>query len=305
MSLILTEAGRDAYAQSETTGVKLQATHLAVGDGGGATVAHTDTSEALVNETWRGELQNIEKTASGEVEFTGHVPITVGGWYIREVAIYADDTLLAVGGHPETWKPAPESPDKVELVIVGPVKFASTDNISLTVDTTKVLASQDHVETKIKEHNTSKDAHATLLGKYAKDVHNHLTDEITDLLPDSHQWNKSQRYAQTVLTITNKTVTWDCEAQPSATLLLTTDVTSMTVTNALPGGAYDLTIVQDEIGGHACATPASWCWPDGAAYEASTDRYAEDRIYLAPVTNPSNGKTAVLASVDYNYKAAS
>jgi len=159
MSLILTEAGRDAHAQAEATGVKLQATHMAVGDGGGKVVAHTDKSEALVNETWRGELQEIEKTASAEVEFTGHVPITVGGWYIREVGVYAGDTLLAVGNHPETWKPAPESPDKVELVITGPVKFANTDNISFTVDTTKVLASQEHVAERLKEHDAAQDAH--------------------------------------------------------------------------------------------------------------------------------------------------
>ncbi|OIQ51042.1 hypothetical protein BerOc1_02987 [Pseudodesulfovibrio hydrargyri] len=162
MSLILTKAGLNAYAQSEATGIKLQATHMAVGDGGGAPVSHTDTSEALVNETWRGELQSIDVAASGEVEFTGHIPITVGGWYIREVALYADDTLLALGGHPETWKPAPEAPDKVELVITAPVKFANADNINLTVDTTKVLASQEYVAGKIEQHNASEDAHAAL-----------------------------------------------------------------------------------------------------------------------------------------------
>lgn len=162
MSLILTKEGLAAYAQSEATGVKLQATHMAVGDGGGASVAHTDASETLINETWRGELQRIEVAASGEVEFEGHVPITVGGWYIREVALYADDTLLALGSHPETWKPAPESPDKVELVITAPVMFASADNISLTVDVTKVLATQENVNNAINTHNTSDTAHADI-----------------------------------------------------------------------------------------------------------------------------------------------
>ncbi|WP_419787203.1 phage tail protein [Pseudodesulfovibrio sp.] len=181
MSLILTKAGLNAYAQSETDGVKLQATHMAIGDGGGEAVAHTDKSEALVNETWRGELQEIKLTASGEVEFIGHVPITIGGWYIREIAIYADDTLLALSSHPETWKPAPEAPDKVELVITAPVKFANADNISMTVDTTKVLASQEHVAEKIEEHNTSEAAHANMLAGYAPKGHVHAISDVSGL----------------------------------------------------------------------------------------------------------------------------
>jgi len=304
MSLILTKAGLNAYAQSETTGTKLQATHMAVGDGGGAPVAHTDTSEALVNETWRGELQSIEVAASGEVEFTGHVPITMGGWYIREIAIYANDTLLALSSHPETWKPAPEAPDKVELVITAPVKFANTDNINLTVDTTKVLASQEHVATKIEEHNTSDDAHAALLGEYAPKGHKHPTEDVTALLSDPHTYEAAQRYAQTPLIITGGAATWDCQSAPSAVLVLTGDV-ALAVTNYNAGASADLTIIQDATGGWACAMPAALLWPDGEGYEGTTDAGAIDRIFLTPTTDPTDETVKPLATAEYNFGAVS
>ncbi|MEZ7196761.1 phage tail protein [Pseudodesulfovibrio karagichevae] len=317
MSLILTKAGLNAYAQSEATGTKLQATHMAVGDGGGAPVAHTDTSEALVNETWRGELQSIEVAASGEVEFTGHVPITVGGWYIREIAIYGGETLLALSSHPETWKPAPEAPDKVELLITAPVKFANAAVINLTVDTTKVLASQEHVAGRIAEHDESAEAHSGIQnglsdhiknkdahgGPHAAKDHTHKTEEVTDLLSESHTYSAPQGYEQALLEIEDGTVAWDCSVVPSAILYLDDDVTEMVIGRYRPGDAYDLTIVQGP-GGKACTMPSALLWPDGEGYEPETDAGTIDRIYLAPFTDPKDGKVKVLATAEYSYKEA-
>jgi len=170
MALIITADGIDALASAESTGVKLQATHMAVGDGNGNAAAHTSESPSLINERWRGELQEIKKKNAGEVEFTAHVPFTVGDWYVREVAIYAGDVLLAIGSHPEVWKPAPEAPDKLELLICAPVVFGNTDNISVTVDSTKVLASQEHVAEEIAKHNDSGTAHAGVFDAVAAHI---------------------------------------------------------------------------------------------------------------------------------------
>jgi phage-related tail fiber protein len=305
MSLILTQAGLAAYAQADATGVKLQATHMAAGDGGGQAVAHTSDSTALVHETWRGGLQEITVAASGEVEFVAHVPITVGGWYIREVAIYADDVLLAVGSHPELWKPAPESPDKVELVITAPVKFANAATLSLTVDTTKVLASQEHVIVKIEEHNTAPESHAALFAGLSNGLdahaertdnphvvtadqvgaaltgHDHLTEDVSDLLTDPHDWSAAQRYAPAALAINAGAVAWDAAAAPVAVLTLTEDVTAITLTGEQPGCSYELTILQDATGGHSVTWPSAWRWPGGSAPDMSADGGAEDVITLS------------------------
>ena len=163
MALIITQAGLAALATAESTGSKLQATHMAVGDGNGQPVSHTSQSVELLGETWRGELQEIKVVDSGEVEFIAHIPFAVGGWYMREAAIYAADTLLAIGSHPEVWKPDPEAPDKVELLVTAPVKFTNTDVINLTVDTTKVLASQEMVISAVAQHDEDNNAHAGAL----------------------------------------------------------------------------------------------------------------------------------------------
>ncbi|BCS89959.1 phage tail protein [Pseudodesulfovibrio sediminis] len=138
---------------------------------------------------------------------------------------------------------------------------------------------------------------------YAVKDHDHTTDEVVDLLSDPHEFAKGQRYAQTLLRITAGAVVWDCEANPSAVLLLDTDVTSFTISNYKPGGSYDLTVVQDATGGWACATPAVILWADETAYEGTADPLAIDRIYIAPFTAPNDATVKPLASVEYNFKA--
>jgi hypothetical protein len=187
MALILTKAGLTALASAETTGIKEKATHIAVGDGNGVVPEFAEDSAGLVNERWRGDLQTIELKSDGKtVEFAGHVPITVGGWYIREVAIYADDTLLAIGGHPSMWKPGPEdSANKLEATIYAPVKIDNAGTtLDLTVDSTKVMASQEHVAEKIATHDDEGTAHGGALaaaGQHAankENPHNVTCDQI-------------------------------------------------------------------------------------------------------------------------------
>lgn len=168
MSLILTQAGLAALAEAESTGTKVQATHMAVGDGGGATPEHTGASLALVNEKWRGALQSIIINEQGETEagkqvvFEVHVPMDVGGWYIRECALYADDVLLAIGPHPTLYKPAPEDPTKMEHIIKAPITFGNADVVSLIVDPAVVLGSQEFVANSVAAHDANDASHADI-----------------------------------------------------------------------------------------------------------------------------------------------
>jgi hypothetical protein len=295
MALILTTAGLAALANADATGTKEQATHLAVGDGNGEIPDFVEGVTSLVNEQWRGELQEIVLLEDGKtVEFVGHVPITVGGWYIREVAIYAGDTLLAIGGHPSMWKPGPEdSANKLEATIYTPVKIENaTGVLELTVDSTKVLASQEHVATKIVEHDEDTAAHGNVGpafanhmqdnaahgGPYAAEDHGHLTEDVSDLLPDPHEWSEGQRYAQTSLPIVAGAVTWNMEANPVAVLPMTGNVTTFTMTNFKAGGTYELTTLQDASVVRSVIWPAAIRWPGGAAVELTQDANAEDLI---------------------------
>ncbi|XPV77970.1 MAG: phage tail protein [Desulfovibrio sp.] len=159
----------------------MKATHLAVGDGNGATPEHTSSDSGLVNEVWRGPLQAVYLKENGEtangkyVVFEGHVPLTVGGWYIREVAIYADDVLLAIGSHPTMWKPDPDNEtDRMEHIVRMPVCFSNTATITLTVDPTVVLASQKNVAEAIAGHDSDSEAHSEMVAGLAEKNHVHV-----------------------------------------------------------------------------------------------------------------------------------
>jgi hypothetical protein len=280
MSLILTKAGLAAYAQAEATGIKLQATHMAVGDGNGEAVAHTSDSLVLVNEVWRGALQEITVAPSGEVEFIAHVPVTVGGWYIRELAVYGADTLLAVGAHPELWKPDPTAPDKVELEITAPIKFDNAATLNLVVDTTKVLASQSHVAGKIAEHDAAPEAHGNLLADKADvdhthempDVsglgaalagkaeagHTHLAAQVTDLFSSVHAWSRQQYFGAVPLAIVDGSIAWNLNNAQCSYVVLDRDAFLAFPTNVSNGGQYRLRVIQDATGGHVLSYSAGY-----------------------------------------------
>ena len=90
---------------------------------------------------------------------------------------------------------------------------------------------------------------------------------ITGLFGLAHTYTAPQRYAQTGLAIDAGAVVWDCAAVPSAVLLLTEDVTSMTITGYEPGGAYDLTVIQHATSAKSCAMPAALMWLQGLLRE--------------------------------------
>lgn len=193
MALIITKAGLAALANAEQTGTKTMATHIAVGDGNGFSPEFTSEAPGLVNEVWRGALQKIELQADGQtVEFQAHIPLTVGGWWVREVALYADDILLAIGSHSPLWKPEPDDPGNVlEVGIYAQVTFGNASTLELVVDPTKVLASQEHVEEKIAEHDADANAHEalrSLLGGHADRTDNPhaVTAEQVGAAPVAH-----------------------------------------------------------------------------------------------------------------------
>lgn len=130
---------------------------------------------------------------------------------------------------------------------------------------------------------------ANLVEELGLELDSEAQDQLaTGLFGMGHAWTKAQRYTQTGLTITDNAVTWDCQAVPSAVLVLVDDVTSLTITNYEAGGSYDLAVIQNGTGGRTCTMPSALLWPGGAGYEVSTDPLSRDLITIAPVYNPNS-----------------
>jgi len=97
MVLVVTDAGRDAAVNANLLGLSLKLTHIGVGDG---QVVPTAATTALANEKIRVEILSWAKPAAATIEVAALVISSEPAWLAREIGVYADDVLVAVGYRP-------------------------------------------------------------------------------------------------------------------------------------------------------------------------------------------------------------
>ena len=170
---LLTDIGAAKLASAAALGVPLKITQMAVGDGGGVLPTPSAQQTALVAEKRRASLNMlyIDPQNSSQIIAEQVIPETEGGWWIREVGLF-DDTgaLIAVGNCPESYKPQlAEGSGRTQTVRMVLIT-SSTDNITLKIDPSVVLATRKYVDDKVLElkvyvddlmakHTTASDPH--------------------------------------------------------------------------------------------------------------------------------------------------
>jgi len=151
---LLTEIGAAKLASAAALGVPLKITQMAVGDGGGMLPAPSAQQTKLVAEKRRADLNMlyIDPQNSSQMIAEQVIPETEGGWWIREVGLF-DETgaLIAVGNCPESYKPQlAEGSGRTQTVRMVLIT-SSTDNITLKIDPSVVLATRKYVDDKVLE----------------------------------------------------------------------------------------------------------------------------------------------------------
>lgn len=151
---LLTEIGAAKLASAAALGVPLKITQMAVGDGGGVLPTPSAQQTKLVSEKRRADLNMlyIDPQNSSQVIAEQVIPETEGGWWIREVGLF-DETgaLIAVGNCPESYKPQlAEGSGRTQTVRMVLIT-SSTDNITLKIDPSVVLATRKYVDDKVLE----------------------------------------------------------------------------------------------------------------------------------------------------------
>ncbi len=151
---LLTDIGAAKLASAAALGVPLKITKMAVGDGGGVLPTPDAKQTALVNERRREALNMlyIDPQNSSQIIAEQVIPETEGGWWIREVGLF-DETgaLIAVGNCPESYKPQlAEGSGRTQTVRMVLIT-SSTDNITLKIDPSVVLATRKYVDDKVLE----------------------------------------------------------------------------------------------------------------------------------------------------------
>ncbi|BCS55208.1 phage tail protein [Geobacter sp. SVR] len=146
---IMTATGLAKRATAEAGGALVAPAQFAVGDGDGEYHEPEDLVDGLINERWRGAVNKIylHQTQPDLVVIETVIPADVGGWDIREAAIYdAAGDLILVGKYPMTEKPAPGSGGEKQIVVRGGLRISNGGDVVVQIDSDIVMASQEYVD---------------------------------------------------------------------------------------------------------------------------------------------------------------
>lgn len=148
---LLTRIGAALHANAQVNQTTVPWTHMRLGDGGGAPVVPTENQKGLVRQVHTLAITDIAIHPDNPnwVIAEAVVPSDVGGWTVRETAIYggADgSTCIAVGNYPETYKPVLAEGAGREMVMRMVVQISSVATVKLEIDPAVAIASRAWVE---------------------------------------------------------------------------------------------------------------------------------------------------------------
>lgn len=151
---IMTNQGAAKLANAAALGIKLNLTHLAVGDGNGALPTPDPAQTKLVNQKRIAPLNllNVDPNNASQIIAEQIIPENEGGFWIREIGLYDDDgDLVAVANCPETYKPQLQEGSGRTQTIRMILIVSSTAAVTLKIDPAIVLATRKYVDDKVLE----------------------------------------------------------------------------------------------------------------------------------------------------------
>lgn len=170
---IVTDIGKDLIAEALAKGEKIPITRAAVGDGTGSYYMPTSDMTKLKRQTWSGEIQSLDLGKStNTIEVVAVVPSNVGGFTIREMALFTDDgDMFAICNTPDTEKVLITSGAIGEMEIMMHLEVSNTDAITFIVDPNIIAATKRDLE----KHNQSATAHENLFGPITEKTEENTT----------------------------------------------------------------------------------------------------------------------------------
>lgn len=151
----ITKAGLAAITAAMSNSSKVPITYMAFGDGNGYIPEPDENATSLVNEVYRVGVNKVEVHSKNPnwLVCEAIIPSAVGGFNIREVALY-DQTgsiMLAVASYPPTYKPSvEEGAAKIQTIRIV-IQVDNSGNFELIIDPDVVLATASSVNDLKKE----------------------------------------------------------------------------------------------------------------------------------------------------------
>ncbi|MDX7989290.1 phage tail protein, partial [Xenorhabdus sp. 12] len=150
---LLTHAGTDKLKKAASSGIKLEITHMAVGDGNGNLPIPDANQSKLVNEKYRAEIDSltIDPTNHNLIVTEHFIPEGNGNWWVREIGLFdKEGTLIAIGNCGEVYKP--ESLEQMIRMALPIDDHSLMEWIGLISG----IATRQYVRNKIKDHANSR-----------------------------------------------------------------------------------------------------------------------------------------------------
>lgn len=159
---ILTAVGEAKLANAAALGTQLQISRMAVGDGNGNLPVPIRTQTALVNETYRADLNELKVDPLNASQIIAElvIPETEGGYWLREMGLYdfAGD-LIAVANCPPSYKPQLAEGSGRTQVMRMVLVVSSTAAVQLKIDPSVVLATRAYADNLIVVHMAAANPH--------------------------------------------------------------------------------------------------------------------------------------------------
>ncbi|AXS20673.1 TPA: phage tail protein [Klebsiella pneumoniae] len=176
---LLTPAGEAKLAEAALTGDPVGFAFMAVGDGGGESLQPDPARQDLINEIYRAPLNRlvIADQAANVIRAELVILPQVGGFWIREAALYGDDGVcLAVANLPESYKPQlSEGAGRMHAVNLW-IAVSNTADVELKADPTVILATVDEVN---KAKDEAKDYTDQVVGDLDTSIQQVIAEAIT------------------------------------------------------------------------------------------------------------------------------
>lgn len=163
---VITSSGAALIAACILNGTKLPITDAAVGDGGGAYYQPTVDQTELKNKKWEGEIASatISTTTANMIDVKIIVPADVGGFIVREAAIYSEDgTMIAVCNTPDTEKVAIDEGVSGKLTLLMHLIVADTSVLQFVINPSLDTVSEEDLAAAINSHNEDPEAHPDII----------------------------------------------------------------------------------------------------------------------------------------------
>lgn len=180
---ILTNNGK-ALIAGATVSNKINYSHIAVGDGNGSVPVPSETRTALINEKARIALNVVEinPNNTNQIVCEAIIPSNVGGFYIRELGLYAGNTMVVNASYPPTYKPLADEGGAREINIKLVINIQNAEVIALYLDDSLIYATREWVNknyirrNEIVDNLTTDDPATPLSAKQGKNLQDNKLD---------------------------------------------------------------------------------------------------------------------------------